>query len=76
FTSDDIEDLTSLAAANGLELITTAKDAARLRHGTGAEQVFLKRLTVLEIDAVFELPHAPERIIEETLAAWRRRTRG
>ncbi len=76
FTSDDIEDLTSLAAANGLELITTAKDAARLRHGTGAEQEFLKRLMVLEIDAVFELPHAPERIVEETLTAWRRRTTG
>lgn len=75
FTAEDVEDLTSLAAANGLELITTAKDAVRLRHGTTAEQAFLKRLTVLEIDAVFELPHAPERILEDTLAAWRRRTR-
>ncbi|BCH34538.1 tetraacyldisaccharide 4'-kinase [Mesorhizobium sp. L-8-10] len=75
FTSDDVEDLTSLAAANGLELITTAKDAVRLRNGTTAEQAFLRRLTVLEIDAVFELPHAPERIVEDTLAAWRKRTR-
>jgi tetraacyldisaccharide 4'-kinase len=75
FTADDFEDLTSLAASNGLDLITTAKDAIRLKHGTSAEQAFLKRLTVLEIDAVFELSHAPERIIKDTLVAWRKRVR-
>ncbi|TIL55621.1 MAG: tetraacyldisaccharide 4'-kinase, partial [Mesorhizobium sp.] len=48
-----------------------AKDAARLRHG--ASQEFLDQLEVLEIDAVFELDHVPERIIDETLDAWRQR---
>ena len=33
FTRDDLDDLTTAAAEKGLELITTAKDAVRLRHG-------------------------------------------
>jgi len=73
FTGEDFEDLTSLAAANGLELITTAKDAVRLKHGAAAAQSFLERLTVLEIDAVFELGQVPERIVADTLASWRKR---
>ena len=56
----------------GLGLITTAKDAARLRHGAASPD-FLDRLEVLEIDTVFELDHVPERIIDETLDAWRQR---
>ena len=34
---------------------------------------FRDRLEVLEIEAVFELDHVPERIIDETLDAWRQR---
>ncbi|TIS51619.1 MAG: tetraacyldisaccharide 4'-kinase, partial [Mesorhizobium sp.] len=56
----------------GLRLVTTAKDAARLRHGA-APAGFLEQLDVLEIDAVFEIDHVPERIINETLDAWRQR---
>ncbi|TIR78015.1 MAG: tetraacyldisaccharide 4'-kinase, partial [Mesorhizobium sp.] len=48
------------------------KDAARLRHGA-APAGFLEQLDVLEIDAVFEIDHVPERIINETLDAWRQR---
>lgn len=74
FANDDFEELARLAEKDGLELITTAKDAVRLRHGTAAAQLFLERLVVLEIDAVFDLGHVPERIIADTLAAWSRRT--
>jgi tetraacyldisaccharide 4'-kinase len=52
--------------------VTTAKDAARLRHGT-TPPGFLDRLDVLDIEAKFELDHVPERIIDETLDAWRQR---
>lgn len=73
FTKEDFEELSELAGKGSLELITTAKDAVRLRHGTAAAQLFLKSLVLLEIDAVFDLQHVPARIITDTLAAWRRR---
>jgi len=71
YAEDELNDLAAAARGENLELITTAKDAARLRHGAPAG--FLDRLNILEIDAVFELPHAPARIVEDTIAAWRRR---
>ncbi|MER9102345.1 tetraacyldisaccharide 4'-kinase [Mesorhizobium sp. M0848] len=71
YAEDELAELAATAHAEGLVLITTAKDAARLRHG--ASQDFLDRLEVLEIDTVFELDHVPERIIDETLDAWRQR---
>lgn len=74
YAEDELNDLVAAARAEGLELVTTAKDAARLRHG--APQAFLDQLEVLEIDAVFELDRAPGRIIEETLDVWRRRSAG
>lgn len=71
YAEDELAELAATARTEGLVLITTAKDAARLRHG--ASQGFLDRLEVLEIDTVFELDHVPERIIDETLDAWRQR---
>ncbi|RWC92373.1 MAG: tetraacyldisaccharide 4'-kinase [Mesorhizobium sp.] len=71
YAEDELAELAATAKRDGLRLATTAKDAARLRHG--ASQEFLEQLDVLEIDAVFELDHAPERIIDETLDAWRQR---
>lgn len=71
YAEDELAELMATARAEGLGLITTAKDAARLRHG--ASQDFLDRLDVLEIDTIFELDHVPERIIDETLDAWRQR---
>ena len=71
YAEDELAELAATARTEGLVLITTAKDAARLRHG--ASQDFLDRLEVLEIDTVFELDNVPERIIDETLDAWRQR---
>lgn len=71
YAEDELDELASLARTAELELVTTAKDAARLRHGAPA--AFIERLDVLEIDTVFEPAHAPERIVGETLDAWRRR---
>ena len=66
------EELPATARTAELDLITTAKDAARLRNG-GAPDDFLKQLQVLEIDMVFETPGTAKRIIDETLEAWRYR---
>ena len=70
-----MRELSSTAQAADLELITTAKDAIRLHNGT-APQELLDRLVVLEIDAVFETAQTAERIIAETLSAWRERRLG
>jgi tetraacyldisaccharide 4'-kinase len=45
----------------------------RLRHAKGVPEGFVERLVVLEIDVEFEADPVPERIIADTLAAWRRR---
>jgi tetraacyldisaccharide 4'-kinase len=75
YSEDELQELAATAHAGQLRLVTTAKDAARLRNG-GAPADFLKRLDVLEIETVFDLDHAPTRIIDETLAAWRQRRNG
>ena len=72
FSREEMDDLAALAAREGVGLLTTAKDAARLRNGSSLSLAFLEKLTVLEIDAVFEVDSVPERIISETLENWRR----
>ena len=72
YGQDELAELAATARRDGLGLVTTAKDAARLRHGAAPDD-FLGQLDVLEIDTVFDLDHVPERIIGETLDAWRQR---
>lgn len=72
YAPDELGDLASAAQKADLGLVTTAKDAARLRHGM-TPAGFMEGLDVLEIETEFDPDHVPRRIIEETLAAWRRR---
>ncbi|RWF08345.1 MAG: tetraacyldisaccharide 4'-kinase, partial [Mesorhizobium sp.] len=72
YGEDELAELATTARGAGLGLITTAKDAARLRHDAASAD-FLGQLDVLEIDTVFDPDHVPERIIDETLDAWRQR---
>lgn len=72
YSNDELKELVDMARGAELELITTAKDFARLRNGTAPKEL-LDKLNVLEIDAVFENALATKRIVEETLAAWRER---
>jgi tetraacyldisaccharide 4'-kinase len=73
FSHEDLDDLTAAAREKGLELITTEKDAVRLRHGGEHERAFTAALEVLEIDLVFEVAHTPRAIIESALKEWRER---
>ena len=75
YGGDELAELAATARREGLGLVTTAKDAARLRHDAASAD-FLRQLEVLEIDTVFEPEHVPERIIGETLDAWRQRKLG
>ncbi len=72
YSGDEIRELSTTARSAELELITTAKDAVRLRNGAMPPEL-IDQLVVLEIDAVFETPQTAERIIADTLIAWRQR---
>ncbi|RYG42379.1 tetraacyldisaccharide 4'-kinase, partial [archaeon] len=71
FTDDDLSDLLRQADAAGVDLVTTAKDAVRIRRPSEVAARFLQRLSVIEIDAVFDLPDIPERIVRATLDAYK-----
>jgi len=71
YAEDELAELAETARREGLTLLTTAKDAARLRHeapGGG-----LDGLEVLEIDTAFDPPHVPRLLVEQTLDAWHQR---
>jgi tetraacyldisaccharide 4'-kinase len=76
YSDDELQELAATARAGQLQLVTTAKDAARLRNGAASHAEFLRQLDVLEIETAFDLEHAPTRIIDETLNAWRLRRIG
>lgn len=72
YTTDELRGLAGTAQGQNLGIVTTAKDAARL-SGMGLSADILGMVEVLEIDAVFEGDRTSERIIEDTLAAWKKR---
>lgn len=74
YSEFDASELLSDAQTNGLQLVTTAKDAARLAHGQGtAVSRLYAAITVIEIDISFENEHTPGTIIDQAMEAWRRR---
>ncbi|MCV0395373.1 MAG: tetraacyldisaccharide 4'-kinase [Rhizobiaceae bacterium] len=73
YSDDELADLEATARSADAELITTAKDGVRLRHGSDAAKSLLERLEVLEIELSFELDTTPRWIVEATIEAWRRR---
>lgn len=75
YSNDELAELAQTAREAGLELITTAKDFARLRNSVASADL-VDKLNVLEIDAVFENENATKRIIDETQKAWRDRRLG
>lgn len=56
----------------GAQLITTEKDAARLRGGI-VPSGFLERLAVFAIETRFDPENVPDRIIDDAVASWRKR---
>jgi tetraacyldisaccharide 4'-kinase len=72
YSDAELRELASAAETSGLEIVTTAKDAARIGRRT-LDSLLARRVTVLEIEAVFDEPDAPRRLIEATLEAARGR---
>ncbi len=56
-----------------MQLVTTAKDAVRLRGHHGRAEELLWNSQVIEIDMVFDDPHAAGTIIETAVAHCRAR---
>ena len=70
YSDDNLADLLSQADAAGVDLVTTAKDAVRIRQSSQVGAALLARLSVVEIDVVFDMPDVPARIVRDTLAAF------
>ena len=73
YSDEDLMDLVREADKQALGLLTTAKDAVRIRHGSSFEEEVSKRLETLEIEVAFVAPSVPAHIISQTIEAWRKR---
>lgn len=75
FKPEELAELEAIAHKAGLDLISTAKDAVRLRH-INMPPLFRSKLKVLEIETTFDDPDVPSAIIDQTVAAYRARRLG
>ncbi|MDF1600356.1 tetraacyldisaccharide 4'-kinase, partial [Mesorhizobium sp. YIM 152430] len=73
YSADEARDLMQDADRDGLVLVTTAKDAIRLAHGSQALEELHHRAKMVEIEVAFETDVTPGAVIDQTLKAWRRR---
>lgn len=73
----EIAELRASAERDGLALVTTRKDHARLAGGGATARAFAGEVAVLDIDLVFDPPTLGPRLIRQTLQAFAdRRLRG
>lgn len=73
FTGDEMRELVTDAARSDLLLVTTAKDAARLAGHQGVAETLSAKSIVVEVDMVFDDPHAADKIIDGAIDAFRAR---
>jgi len=70
YTDENLSDLLEQADKAGVDMVTTAKDAVRIRPGSELSRRFLARLNVVEIDVRFDQPEIPGTIVSQTLRAF------
>lgn len=70
YTDEDLTDLMAEAKAAGLGLVTTAKDAVRIRRSSEVGEALLAQLNVVEIETEFSPDSVPKRIVAATLEAF------
>ena len=73
YAEDELADLRQCAEDLSATLITTEKDAARLRGWSPATNRFLDHVEVAAVETTFDNPTATDRIINATLAAYKAR---
>lgn len=76
YRDEDIHSLEAEARHHGAELVTTAKDAIRLAHGTRLAREFHARLKVLHIEIDFRPESVTDMVIRNTVTNFRRRVFG
>lgn len=74
-SDEEVAELRASAERDGLVLVTTSKDAARLAGGRAAARALGADVAVLDIDLVFDPPTLGARLIRETLRAFKDRHR-
>ena len=72
-TDDEIADILATGESQDLTIVTTAKDAVRLRGHHGRAEDLASKITVIDVDMAFDSPTTPRLILDEALAAFRKR---
>jgi tetraacyldisaccharide 4'-kinase len=73
YADDELQELSDTAAKSDLAIVTTARDAARLAHGSPAAEDLRRRLIVMDTEVAFDLAHVPGTIVGDAVEKWRRR---
>ena len=76
FRKADMDALLADAWKEGLHIVTTRKDAVRLKTGGPSMATFARECDVLDVELVFGSRNDAGRIIRQTVAAYRRRRFG
>jgi len=66
-SQEEAEDILHLAKVRGLQIVTTSKDAARLKGLGRVQHELFQQCAVFEIDLVFENKRTAAMIIDETI---------
>lgn len=72
-SDDEIADILATASQQDLEIVTTAKDAVRLSGHHGGASELLDRARVIDVEMLFDSPATPGLIIQQAIAAARKR---
>lgn len=72
-TDDEIDDILATAERENLDIVTTSKDAVRLIGHHGRAAALLEKAKVIEVEMTFDSPATPGLIIQQAIAAGRKR---
>lgn len=73
FADDEIGDILELAKKEELDIVTTAKDMARLKSGHGRSAELAEKADVLNVELEFDPPGLPYTVIDQTVEAFKKR---
>lgn len=73
FSDDELADILNTAIAQGLQVVTTAKDHVRLAGYPGLAEDLAARAHVINVEMVFDAPSTPAWIINQAVELARKR---
>ena len=72
-SDDEIDDILATAERKELTIVTTAKDAVRLRGHHGRAEELAAKITVIDVEMAFDSPTTTRLIIDGAMANFRKR---